>query len=333
MIDRKKVLRIIIEISLVIAIIVAFVLINELILDSKRKSFQDTSDTNKYVYQIEDLSIVNDEIVIKGWFFELKNVRNKEREVMADTRLGLVLYDMNSEIKRDLDGNEILKAGISMNMEYQDRKDIDSYFNCDYDYSHCGFIAKTNKSNIDLENGEYQIVIKPNRNENKGISIDSNTYIEKGRLIFKNPHKSTRLEVENTDLLNIVKDGYCLVDYPEYHIYVYQYDWKLYFIADEQFYFEEDGTTCIQYQIDTTQYNKLPAYRIEKGNYWSNIGADFEKYEITNSINCGKYRVCVRDIPRDYSVTRIVVGYYSENEWIWQKSFMPIYSSINNYNS
>ena len=331
MIDRKKVLRIIIVIAMIVAIIIIFVLINEQISDSKRESFQDTSESNKYVYQIEKLDIVNDEIVIQGWFFELKNVRNNEREVLKDEKLGIVLYDMNSEIKKDLDGNEILKAGISMNMEYQDRKDVDSYFKCDYDYSHCGFIARTKKSNIDLENGEYQIIIKPNRNENKGISIDSNTYIEKGELFFTNPHKEIGLEVEDTDLQMVVNDGYCLVNYPEYHIFVYQYDWKLYFIADEQFYFEEDGSTCIQYQIDTTQYDKLPAYRTEKGNYWSNLGADFEKYEITDSIDCEKYRVSVRDIPKDYSVTRIVVGYYSNNNWVWQKSFMPIYK-IGNIN-
>ena len=44
-------------------------------------------------------------------------------------------------------------------------------------------------------------------------------------------------------------------------------------------------------------------------------------------MDCGKYRVSVRDIPREYSVTNVCTGYY-DNEWVWRTDFKPNYGML-----
>ena len=103
-------------------------------------------------------------------------------------------------------------------------------------------------------------------------------------------------------------------------IYVYQYDDKLYWIADEKFKFNEDGLTFIQYQIYTSQKDKLPEHRIQHG--FDNLGFYFEEYEYKDE-NTYPYRVAIQDLPYEYPITSILTGVYnsSEKSWVWSKQF------------
>ena len=68
-------------------------------------------------------------------------------------------------------------------------------------------------------------------------------------------HQSSEL-VEPTgadDLDEIVRNGILRVYRPDFHCWVYQKDWSLYWIVDGNFDFEKDGTTYIQYQLWTTE--------------------------------------------------------------------------------
>ena len=131
--------------------------------------------------------------------------------------------------------------------------------------------------------------------------------------------------VAGTDLEEIVNKGFLRVYRPDYSCYVYQYKGYLYWIADTGFRFEDDGTTLIQYQLWTTQPERLPQKRLKNKWYWDNIGSYFEKYEITKGMNCGRYRVCRRKLPEEYSIKSIVTGYYKNGKWIWRNYFRPIY--------
>ena len=103
----------------------------------------------------------------------------------------------------------------------------------------------------------------------------------------------------------------------------YQRNGALYWIVDEYFNFEEDGSTYIQYQLWTTQTENLPKHRLENNWLWDNIGGNFEDYEIKDDF--GPYRVMKRELPKEYSITSIVTGYYKDGKWIWQEYFRPIY--------
>ena len=315
---KNKIIKITVKICIIIILIVGFFLVNELIDDNKKKSFVYINGNIGYSYQLEEASTEEDDLVIKGWFFKQKKYRNIEQDFNYEDQLGLLLFDID---KNTGTSSGELK-GVVTQLIREKRDDINEYFSCEYDYSDCGFVCKINKSLVDLDNGKYEIIIKPDINSNRGLVVG---YLINGKLEYINPKEHVLLDVKNSDLEKIVNEGTCLVCDSNFHICVYQYDWKLYWIADSFFDFENDESTFIQYRVDTTQFNKLPSDRREKELFWDDLGADFESGEITSEINCGIYRVYVRDLPKDYSVTEIETGYYSDGKWIWQRSFKPDY--------
>ncbi len=317
---KKKVISWTVKGIVLFVIIGTFFVINKHIDKQKLCSFSFIEDNNAYAYQVEKVYLDNEDVVISGWFFELKCVRNVSRDV-NDNDFGIVLYDLNSVVKENIDGTEKKREGIALSVEKGHiRNDVNNYYKCEYDYSSCGFIARINKNEIDYENGEYQIVFKPDFVGNDGLNTSA--FLDHGNLIYTTPKNFIPLDVEGTDLEEIVYNGYCVANNPQFHICVYQYGRVLYWIADEEYSFNEDGT-YIQYHIDTTQFEKLPAERTERGWFWSTLGANFEDYEITDAINCGKYRVSSREIPEEYSATFITTGYHTDR-WIWMCYIRPL---------
>ncbi len=93
-------------------------------------------------------------------------------------------------------------------------------------------------------------------------------------------------------------------------------------LAGKDFSFEKDGSTSIGYQAETTQFYKLPL------NIRYNpvdMTESFESHEITDSMNCGEYRVSVRDLPSEYSPTQMSTGYRNGDKWVWKRFFIPDY--------
>ncbi len=317
---EKKVIQISIRLLIVIILIVCFVLINDQISQNNKNSFIPVEDSNAYVYQLEDLKDDGNIITLKGWFFELKKVRNIEREIQDNQKLGIVIYDLSSS-QDDVSGK---RKGISLNVKKENRFDVDKYFKCEYDYSGCGFIAQINKEVIDLQHGDYQLIFKTD--ETGVYGIYSSIFIHNGEIMYVNPSGYYDLNLDGEDIKKIVEEGVCVASCPEKHVQVYQCGWKLFWIVDDKYDFCENDQTYIQFQIDTTQFDKLPAERIAIGAQTDNIGDLFEKYEITAEGSYGQYRVASRDIPSDYSITRIITGYYENNAWVWQRFIRPIYS-------
>ena len=91
--------------------------------------------------------------------------------------------------------------------------DVNEFFKCEYDYTNCGFLARIKKENIDLKNGQYQIIFKGNKN-NYDNDIQSNSYIDKGKLknnirsfkpsnSFKQKAKETLKKIDQKTKLNM----------------------------------------------------------------------------------------------------------------------------------
>ena len=123
--------------------------------------------------------------------------------------------------------------------------------------------------------------------------------------------------------MDFINNGSLRVYRPDQHCWIYQYDGSLYWVVDHQFHFNPSGSTYIQYQLWTTQVDKLPKHRLENGWYWDNIGGNFEDYELKGDF--GDYRVMRRDLPTEYAITGILTGYHANDRWIWKSYFRPIY--------
>lgn len=198
------------------------------------------------------------------------------------------------------------------------RQDVAGYFNAEKDYARTGFTAILSDFRADEE---YKIFVHLKR----FAAFSTGVYITGADIHYTKQEDFIAPVVAGTDLEEVVNKGYLRVYRPDRACYVYQYKGYLYWLADKGFHFENNGKTYMQYQLWTTQTEKLPLKRLQKKCYWDNIGGFFEKYEITDSMNCGRYRVCKRKLPEEYSIISIVTGYYKNDKWIWKNYFRPVY--------
>ena len=190
------------------------------------------------------------------------------------------------------------------------RVDVNDYFSCEYDYSKCGFKL------ADLPDmGEYEFIVrcKPL------VVIHTDVYVNNGRIYYTKQDSFIPPELDD----DFIKNGILRVYRPDQHCWVYQYNGSLYWVVDDQFHFNPSGSTYIQYQLWTTQVDKLPQNRLNNGWYWDNIGGIFEDYELEGDF--GDYRVMKRDLPTEYAIKGILTGYQNNIRWIWKTYFRPIY--------
>lgn len=304
------------KILCLIAIIAIFVILNSIINNKRDQSTVLIEDSSRYAYQVDCVIDDGNKVKLSGWFFYLESVQNELTGFNNNSEIKVALLDVS-----DINNNQnVLVVSATAKKIY--RKDVNDYFACEFDYSNTGFEVEINKSSIDLTDRIYQIILFPNKDIQTGIKL--NAFLINGQIVYTDPRKQMELEIAGTDLETVVSLGKCLYSSSAFHISIYQYEWKLYWIVDEKYDFDDNGT-FMQYQTTTTQFSKLPESRVKNHWFWGNLGDSFEKYEISDEINSGKYRVCVRDIPNGYAVNSIEVGYTNSNGWVWRSLIRPYY--------
>ena len=240
-----------------------------------------------YCFQVDRVEYTDGKIELDGFAFRYEH---------PDSDYTLLLLSENGTL-------------IKLEKESIARPDVNRYFSCDYDYTVSGFTARGT-----VEEGEYEVLIKwP-----WSIALSTGVYIDSS--IHYVPEKEFTAPEIGSDF---VENGILRVYRPDYHCWVYQWNGALYWVVDQDFYFEDNGLTYIQYQMWTTQPDNLPQNRLENNWLWDNIGGNFEDYELQGDWN--GYRVMKRDLPTAYSITSIVTGYYQNGEWIWKEYFRPYY--------
>lgn len=222
------------------------------------------------------------------------------------------LYNQDTPQKYEIILRSTEKRGnMKPQVEYGlKRLDVNDYFSCKYDYSRCGF-----KLNELPDTGEYEFIVRCN----PLLVIDMDVYVNNGRICYTKQGSFNPPELD----MDFINKGELRVYRPDQHCWVYQYDGSLYWVVDNQFNFHPSGSTYIQYQLWTTQIDKLPRQRLDHNWYWDNIGGNFEDYELEGDF--GDYRVMKRALPKEYAVKAILTGYHTNNSWIWESYFRPIY--------
>lgn len=258
-------------------------------------------DDFSWVVQVDKVRTEEDEFILEGFAFKLgQNTEEKSFDIVL----------------HNLDTGEYLFP----KMKYGDRKDVNDYFLCEYDYTKSGFTAKIKKSKLNLEKNDFEVLLLP---EWSHKPYQFATYLADGELMYANPKEYVSLDVEGTDLEEIVDKGVLRVYEPENRMYVYQYAGELYWIAEEDYEFEEDKSTYMQYAMETTQIQKLPYERIQNNWTFDNRGFVFEENEIYG--NVGSYRLAKEYLPEEYSLVKIWTGYHVDN-LVWQVEFRPCYT-------
>lgn len=291
--SRRNMIRLLVSTCLVILIWGGYFLAVHYVVKVKPDDFS-------WVYQVDSVEEREEEVVLSGFAFQLgKN--------SGDKRYEIVLQDIESG------KNHFPK------MEYSERKDVNDYFLCEYDYLHSGYQAVFQRKRLDLQNKDYEVLL---REHGKLMAYQTGVYLSKGELMYTNPKEYVPLEVAGTDLEEIVENGVLRVYRPDYGMYVYQYEGELYWIAEPEYGFEE-GDTYIQWHLNTSQIENLPKVRLENKWYFDNLGFMFSTMEMLEN-NTGKYRVTKKVLPKEYSIVSMNTGRH-KNGWIWQSYFRPYY--------
>ncbi len=198
------------------------------------------------------------------------------------------------------------------------RPDVAAYFN--RDYLNVGFQAAGPQ--MDKEE-EYEIILDFGffRAIATGVYLSIEQDASVSIHYFSND-MVVPLRTKGTDLEEIVNDGVLKVYNPGYHVYVYLYEDCLYWIVEDGFKFEADGTTCLELVLCTTEKERLSAESLAAGKDFDSFPVIFEQCEMQGDF--GRYRVCARELPTDYPITLIRTGYYSKG-WVWRKSFWPVF--------
>lgn len=299
-------MQIITCVVLSLIVIVLFYIANVWICKMKGYRYSITNEI-ELINQIEDVDIEDNKISIKGYSFLLGMDSD-------DTEISILLRSI-------FNGKEIW-ADVSQSL----RADVASFFNDDYNYEKSGFIADVKKSRLKVGDC-YEIIVKldyeineANSNEKsiKSKTVSTNKYIMNEELYSYNPveynHPNIELdsfnEVFYNGQLSFYKDG----------MYVYQFNNKLYWFTNDEFYLNEDGLTYIPCNVYTSHVDKLPENRKQSG--FETLGFIFEEHEYTDQ-SIYPYHVAIWDIPNDYPISHIITGNYDHksNTWIWSQTF------------
>ena len=278
-------------IKMIVGVLFAAVSVGVLLYDQADAALQKGNIPRVFCCQIDEAAFDGDQLTLRGFAFRCERPEAGCSLILRSTRTG-----------------ESIKLTT---VEKTARESVNNYFRCEYDYTNTGFTAR-GKADPDVE---YEVLIKwPWM-----ATLPTGIYI-KGQDI----HYAEEKDFAAPELSEpFVTEGTLRLYRPDFHCWVYQYEGALYWIADRDFAFEDDGETYIQYQLWTTQIEKLPEKRLNNNHLWDNIGGNFEKYELAGDY--GPYRVMKRDIPTAYAVTSVVTGYYKNGAWIWKHYFRPIY--------
>lgn len=272
-----------------------------LITTQLKRRFEIVPDDFSWVYQVDEIKNVNDKLIISGFAFK------EEEEAEADA-FEIILKNIKTE-----------KRYFSK-MDFFKREDVQEYFKCEYDYSKSGFTATLSAKKCAFEEEVYEILIRP---KDESIAYSTGIYYAYGKMMFVNPDEFVPLDTKGTDLEIITTKGVLRVYRPDFGMYVYQYEDDFYWIAEPEYGFA-DGDTYVQFQMKTTQVERLPEDRLAKNWLWGNVSFSFSSKELVDW-ETGKYRVSKCALPKEYSITKIWTGNYMVDDWVWRNDFRPWY--------
>lgn len=290
-------------------IIVFFLIFNKAIDRSLFRKYKIINDV-KIVSSIEDIYFENDKIVFNGYAF-ISDRHSK------DDSISLFLYNVDT------------KEEIWFNAEKKNRPDVSKYFESEYNYDNSGFIAFADSKKI-KKDVTYEVIINidyPDANnetfkKTSRRTVSTNRFLLNGKLYHYNPNEfdKPRTDIKSDLLKEVFDKGYLCFYNKDIGLYLYQYNRKLYWIAKDDFEFEQSGNTFIIFRLYTTQVDKLPEKRIK--HKFDNLDFIFEQYEFKDEITT-PYRVAIREIPQDYIITNVKVGVYDtvNNNYIWSSNF------------
>src|SRR5699024_1926368 len=98
-------------------------------------------------------------------------------------------------------------------------------------------------------------------------TVLTNRYILNGEIYSYNPFEFDKpdMNIESDILREVFTNGRLCFYQKDMGMYVYQYNDRLYWVANDNFSFNKNGLTHIPYYVYTSQVSKLPGHNIQHG--------------------------------------------------------------------
>ena len=143
--------------------------------------------------------------------------------------------------------------------------------------------------------------------------ISTRTWVNNGTIEYVE-EGTPEPDIIETDLGFVAEEGVLKEYNPDYDLYIYQLRDRLYWLIGESF------DASIIYQIYTDEPDMLPEERQKYGfdNRGFRIGSE---KELTETMDCGKYRVFSDIIPKQYHISAVMVGMNRGADVIWKDYF------------
>ena len=265
-------------------------------------------------YQIDSAEAVDGELQIKGWCFKqtkdtkegmsglriiLQDIHDPSRKWYLRADYGLARPEVEAFFSDW--GDADAPAADSSSVQNMDGRET-----IDRDYTYCGFEVTADLEKTGINDTDCEIIIQ--QNEYSSEIVPTGEYIVDGKLSFKNPDTFVEPDVAGTDLEEIVNDGVLRAYVPDCGFYVYQKDWKLYWLIDEN---NPQGMEAVDF--DYYDYMALSLRdSMEEYDYHTEFMQGYYSQDVSaEGMNTGHYKVIIRDIPVHFPVAWIEIGVYN----------------------
>ena len=206
-------LQVIVCIALSSIIIIGFLLLYKYLDFKESREYTIVEDIN-LINSIENMNINNSNFELNGYAFMLK-------QNSTFSSISLLLREVNN-------GDEVW-----LDVKQIKRPDINTYFDCEYNYENTGFQALAGED--ELKDDEcYEILINIDYRDSNGNKIrktvSSNTYVFNSEIYNYNPcnFDQPELNIESELLRNVFSKGSLCFYQKDTGLYLYQYEGKLY---------------------------------------------------------------------------------------------------------
>lgn len=136
--SKRIVVQVLICIGLLCVIWEGYFLIKENVMNRIIEPYEDDFT---WVYQVDSAEVIDGQFVLNGFAFEL------DADAVEDA-FEIVLRDIEEEKK------------YFLKTEFVERKDVNEYFFCEYDYLKSGFKASIKEKKLKLDENDYEVLLR-----------------------------------------------------------------------------------------------------------------------------------------------------------------------------
>lgn len=255
------------------------------------------TEDNNVLSDITEVKESGKKLILSGWIIRL----NTEKQEVS-----VVLSPVDAETEQDI----ILRTKQSDNPVVLDYL---NYLKQEQTVG-SGFLAEVKQEKL-VEDVCYEVLLYVTAESDVQYTtkVSSNKYLYNGEVFPYNPLEFSAPEFADEQMKQVVEEGYLLGYTMEHGAWVYQYEDSLYWILDKNVGRNAEEDLYMFFHLQTPHTDLLPEWRKEYG--FDNQDFSISAYEL--KLEEEYYRVAVRNLQTEYSITYITTGHYTGEKNLW----------------